>query len=978
MSRVKIIRSLGAALPSVGRGLGLWVAILVVGIVQGQGHPSVLVDHYTTAQGLPHHIVNCSVETRDGFEWFGTWHGLARFDGNAFRTLSGPYLYASDPAPRKVETLVEDSCGNLWIKTLDWKLSVLIKQQGRFKSVFDELKPFSRNLQVIKIQADGRGGVLLLTKDKTLLLAHTDRHGQTHVRLLVDARAFVNPYDHRLARPVVQLRQGRASYVDPGYHIYSEEVKGRSLWSLATWQRHFAQKAAEAYCFVDGHGCQWQTTGDAQLDYHDPGTGRHKRIQLSFTGKIVEPVFCDAGANGIFYLSPAGEAVYIDRQTLQAENIGRLPQMADAHPDTHYLFMRMSSDGSIWLTTASSGVYRLSFPPRQFRLMPLPVASQAGIRGMYQLANGEVWVGSRDKNLYVLSPEGRLRQTYSYDRYGIGSVYHIMQDHRGRLWLSTKGDGLVMAVPDASQPGGYRFVHHRHQRSDLASLSGNDVYMTYEDSRHRIWVCTMDGGLNLMYEHDGRISFWNKHHGMGRYPGYGLYMAVRNVAEDRRGRIWVGTIDGLMSFPSHFAKPSQMTFETYKKADVPTLANSDIYALQSDRHGNIWVCGFGGGVGRIVVYDAMGRRPVFRAPVHDRRLPGQGVATLLEDARGTLWMANNQGLTACRLDGGMASYDHYDGFPEVEMEEASALRLRNGELWMGCRQGILAFHPNRMESSDKGGLVYIVSATVNNQSIYSFKKPIISKAIAYADTLVLRHDQSMFTLEFASPGSGHPSRVSWRWRLEGYEAHWHYSSGNRIASYTQVPPGEYVFVVEAIGASHPQVTGSRRVTVIILPPWWATWWARTLYALLFALALFFAVRYARYQLKLKNDIYIQSRIAAFKKSFYMEQQDLQFMERAKDTVTRNLTNSEFDIDLFAEQMGMSHSALFKRIKQLTGASPSDYIKEIKLSHALELLKSTSLSVGDVAWRSGFSDAGYFGKCFRKKYGMSPREYQRNQ
>jgi chromosome segregation ATPase len=163
-------------------------------------------------------------------------------------------------------------------------------------------------------------------------------------------------------------------------------------------------------------------------------------------------------------------------------------------------------------------------------------------------------------------------------------------------------------------------------------------------------------------------------------------MAVRNVVEDRRGRIWVGTIDGLMSFPSHFAKPSQMTFETYKKADVPTLANSDIYALQSDRHGNIWVCGFGGGVGRIVGYDAKGRRPVFRAPVHDRRLPGQGVATLLEDARGTLWMANNQGLTACRLDGGMASYDHYDGFPEVEMEEARAKFGTDYEDFIGALQ----------------------------------------------------------------------------------------------------------------------------------------------------------------------------------------------------------------------------------------------------------------------------------------------------
>jgi hypothetical protein len=78
----------------------------------------------------------------------------------------------------------------------------------------------------------------------------------------------------------------------------------------ATWQRHFAQKAAEAYRFVDGHGAM-ADHGDAQLDYHDPGTGRHKRIQLSFTGKIVEPVFCDAGANASSPLA-AGEAVYID------------------------------------------------------------------------------------------------------------------------------------------------------------------------------------------------------------------------------------------------------------------------------------------------------------------------------------------------------------------------------------------------------------------------------------------------------------------------------------------------------------------------------------------------------------------------------------------------------------------------------------------------------------------------------------------
>lgn len=955
-----------------------WVMVLAAVAASAQERLNALVSHYTTAQGLPHQMVSCSIETRDGFSWFGTWYGLARFDGAAFRTLTGPYLHASDPAPRKVETLVEDSCGNLWIKTLDWKLSVLFKRKLYFKSVFDELKPFSTNLQVIKIQADGHGGVLLLTKDKNLLLGTTDRGGNVHLKLLVDARAYVNRYNYRLARPVVQMRNGRVSYVGTAYQISSVPVSTHPHRSMADWQQFFHQREAKGQVFTDRSGGEWKPVGDDRLEYYNPATQLRKLLQLTYKGRIIEPTLCDAGANGIFYLSPAGEAVRIDRQTLQVENIGRDPRMADAHLDSHYMSMRMGRDGTIWLTSANSGVWRITFLPRQFRVIPLPISVNAGIKAMYQFANGEVWVGSRDKNLYVLSANGELLRTYDYARYGIGSVYHIMADHKGRIWLSTKGDGLVMAVRDAASPGGYRFVHYRHQAGNLSSISGDAVYMTYEDSKHRIWVCTLDGGLNLMDERDGRTVFWHKNHGMKRYPGFGLYMEVRNLVEDNRGRIWVGTIDGLMSFSGQFSRVSDIAFETYRKADVPTLTNSDIYALHKDRQGHIWVCAFGGGVNQIVGYDAQEHRPLFREVGDNRNMRGTVIATMQQDGRGVLWMGNDQGVTAWRPNGSLMSFDQSDGFPDIEMEEASSVSNQNGELWMGTRQGILAFRPDRLRSSDTPSNIYIVSATVNNQTIYAVKPAILSQSVSYADTLRLRHNQSMFTLEFAAPNYRNQSHLTWRYRLEGYETHWHYGTVNRIASYTQVPPGEYRFVVEAGSISSPKAIGSRTMTIIILPPWWATWWARTIYVILFAIAVYFAVRYARYQVKLKNDVYIQSRIAAFKKSFYMEQQDQQFVERARQVVESNLTRSDFDVDAFAAQMGMSHSALFKRIKQLTGSSPLDYIRDIKLAHALELLKSTVMSVGDVAYQSGFSDAGYFGKCFRKKYGMSPREFQRSQ
>ncbi|MBQ2210646.1 MAG: helix-turn-helix transcriptional regulator, partial [Prevotella sp.] len=87
-----------------------------------------------------------------------------------------------------------------------------------------------------------------------------------------------------------------------------------------------------------------------------------------------------------------------------------------------------------------------------------------------------------------------------------------------------------------------------------------------------------------------------------------------------------------------------------------------------------------------------------------------------------------------------------------------------------------------------------------------------------------------------------------------------------------------------------------------------------------------------------------------------------------------IPNTEFNVDAIASEMGLSRSAFYKKVKGLTGFAPIDLIKEFRLSHATELLQTTNLSIAEIAFRSGFADSSYFGKCFRKRYGMSPREY----
>lgn len=959
----------------------LWI-ILAWGLcminIQAQSLTNALVNHYTTQNGLPNNIVNCSLQTRDGFVWLGTWYGLTRFDGKQFRTYTSAFSLNSDPSPRKVETLVEDGNGNIWIKTLDWKLSVLFCATARFKDVFDELKPVTRNLQVIKIQPDGYGNVLLLTKDKNLLLASTDKHGRVSVKLLVDSRKHINRFDYRLLDDVIQLRQGRANLIGTNFLIASVPLTGRPS-SMVYWKAYFAQQLKHYHTYVDRYGGRWTMMNQSVLVYYHPKTKVTRHYPFTLFGKITQPTFCDAGANGVFFLTPAGECIHINHHTMEAENVTAAPGMQDTDGSNRFFHMRLDKDGILWLSSTNNGIYTIGFRNHQFRFIPMPVENGDGVKGLYQFANGDVWFGSRNKNLYVLDAQGHVKKIYTYEQYGIGSVYDIMVDHRGRIWLSTKGDGLVQAIPDVTKPGSYQFVHYRHHAKDASSISGNDVYKTFEDSKHRIWVGTLDGGLNLMHEQQGKISFYNKYHGMQGYPGYGQFMEVRNMVEDAQGRLWVGTIDGLMSFPVSFRDIRKVSFETYRRRGMNPLANSDIYALYKDTDRNIWICTFGGGLNQISEYHVDTHSPAFKMFGQKEGLQNDVIITMLQDPYGTIWLGNDHGITSYNpRKKQFRSFDSYDGFPKVRMEESSAINNRNGELWMGCKEGILAFRPQQLKTTDAICPVYIVDATVNNQNIYRLKNPILTSSIVYADSMVLHYDQSMFTLEFAALNYRNQSHVNYRYMLKGYDTDWHYNGVNRIASYTNVPSGTYTFVVEALDSSNPNRNSSREMTIIVLPPWWATWWAYTLYFILFSVVLYFSIRYARYQLELKNNIYIQSKISDFKRTFYLEQQDAEFMNQVKKVLEENLTNSDFDVDLFAVKMGMSRSAFFKRMKALTESSPSDYMKEYKLNHAIELLKNTDMSISDIAYQSGFSDAGYFGKCFRKRYNMSPREFQKGQ
>lgn len=104
--------------------------------------------------------------------------------------------------------------------------------------------------------------------------------------------------------------------------------------------------------------------------------------------------------------------------------------------------------------------------------------------------------------------------------------------------------------------------------------------------------------------------------------------------------------------------------------------------------------------------------------------------------------------------------------------------------------------------------------------------------------------------------------------------------------------------------------------------------------------------------------------------------DEAFINNVMDWLAQNIENSELTIDQLASHLGLGRTTMYNKLKGLTGKSPVELIKEYRINKARLLLRTGQFSVSEVAYKVGFSDPGYFSRCFRDQFKMSPAEYLR--
>ena len=105
--------------------------------------------------------------------------------------------------------------------------------------------------------------------------------------------------------------------------------------------------------------------------------------------------------------------------------------------------------------------------------------------------------------------------------------------------------------------------------------------------------------------------------------------------------------------------------------------------------------------------------------------------------------------------------------------------------------------------------------------------------------------------------------------------------------------------------------------------------------------------------------------------------DKSFLKRSLDVINKHLSEPDFNVNRFSQEMAMSRQALHRKIRALIGQSATEFLRFVRLNKSAELLARKSGTVSEIAYDVGFSSQSYFTRSFRKLFGQSPSAYMRD-
>lgn len=431
----------------------------------------------------------------------------------------------------------------------------------------------------------------------------------------------------------------------------------------------------------------------------------------------------------------------------------------------------------------------------------------------------------------------------------------------------------------------------------------------------------------------------------------------------------IGNIRKMVPAPSggvYFITPRCALAYCDDKGNVDILVKgNESKALAVSPDGTVWTTDWFGNVYR---YDSGAGRLVLeeRACIDS----GDPVNAMTCDNDNNLWLVTDKmikeytGKGECRII--------YSRDKRIDVSQFLDI-FYNGKIMVRCSDALLSIDPGyRDKSSHK---ISLTSVSVDGIKRYAFP----------GNEIEIQSGASHVELFFSTFNHANAGSVTFSYRVDG--GPWHnLEAGKNNISFASLQKGKYRIEVKATDADGFLRDESLEIYLNRLPAWWETWWAYAAYLVLtIVLVVVSSNFWRRYRETRRKVAELQERLDSYllKEDADIEKvadeitdnnADREFISKAVFIVEQNMSNAEFDIDMFCGEMGMSRSSLYRKFADITGQKPSEFVRAIRLKRAAEIIKEGGHSISETAYMCGFSSPSYFNRRFKEMFGTSPTKY----
>ena len=813
--------------------------------------------HLSTKDGLSQGYVVAILQDRRGFMWFATRDGLNRYDGNAFLVYKNNPNDPGSLGSNFIQDLMEDEQGYLWIATntgVD-KFDPATERCTRYLH-----DPNNRNslggASVKSIAQDSRGFLWFGTEDGGLDSFDPARDTFSHYRNDSDGH-FIGRISEVTADKhgdIWVVGERGLFHLDPNAaQLTHPPATGKILSADALYE----DEAGNLWVLTDSpiaglvkYERQAERLTSYPLRAHAVGVLASTASGGSLNGSLVSD-----GQNGLWVPSSQG-LYYFDRRT---ERFIYQFQHDETNPDSldsNAVFsVYRDRGGVLWVGTENSGLNILNFRQEQFvDYMHRPAdpnsLSPGRVKAIYEDPTGVLWVGLFPRALDRVDrktgkithylPRPNDNRTLS-EGTNVNSIY---RDPKGYLWVGGGGSGL-----DRLDERTGRFKHYRHNPDDPNSLISDNVYTIYGDRDGHMWVGQV-GGLSRF---DPKTDRFINYRPVADNPA-SLDNTVWVIGQDRSQSLWLGTWGGsLIRFDE---KTRRFVNDAPDPRDAHRLNGGGINTIHEDRSGTMWV----GAMDGLYRYNRNGR--TFIRYTDAQGLPSSTIRCILEDGAGTLWLSTQKGVS--RFDPQRQVFRNYDVYDGLQSNEFSTgcYQGRNGEMFFGGSNGLNAFFPDNVRDNSYVPPVVITSFKIFNKAVPIGPKSVLKRAIPYVDSLTLSYRDNVFSFEFAALSYANSHKNRYRYKLENFEPGWNeVGSKQRLATYTNLDPGKYVFHVQGSNSDGVWNEQGASLIIIVTPPWWKTTWVRTLCFSFVLILLWAAYQWRLRQLRHQFEMTLDARVS---------------------------------------------------------------------------------------------------------------------